>query len=811
VTLVSLSSIILGRAEGAPFPCGLTLPLATFAFFFTERWQRILLSRRWSNVFGVVVIVAVLAELVRGDTEARLLAGAHLIVYLSWIVLFQQKDESQYWRLCALSVMQIAVASVLTDEIIFGILVIGYLFLAVWTLALFSLQQARHQFALHAGNSGWPDDTALPTGRPVESSRMPSRIAAGSAIPFATRALKDPIRAEGAIQHDPQERWISPRFVIGILSTAACALFISVFFVILTPRIHVGRGLVLPESESGQHRVLTGFTEEVQLGDIGEILESTQRVIEIRLVDLETGQSVDVDVYTSQFGFEEPLFRGTVLGIYDEGRWREERLATEALESKAAVEGNKNIVRQEIRLEPIGTSILFAIHPVIHAEIATATDPVRIDRLNSIIRRPPTMLVNKHLDYTVYSPKPEQPIGDVRDETGFRIIPRLVGPAIRSHRAIDEENLQRLIQLARQVAGFNDEAGPPTQLEMAKRLSAYLAESGEYTYSLNAAIIDPEIDPVEDFLFNRKTGHCEYYASALALMLRATGIPSRLVSGFKGGVQNKLTGYYEVEERHAHAWVEANIDGRWVALDATPSLARRASVRSMDPESFSMEEIKRLVRGLWYTYIVNVKLLHQQTRLYEPLVEQARGWWQAIHSNPLEETTGEESHDADRQSSSRSWSRITAVTSGVLLLLFSTICIWFVWRKPTLRETLRALLHGKLSRGQTKIDFYERFATVCRRYGLVRASSQTQREFALDVGGAMNDLLSTAGLTEFPRKVADCFYHVRFGSEPLRHDESERLNALLDNFESCLAASKALRRINTGSAKSGGKPVDGRG
>ena len=807
VALVSLSSVILARAEGAPFPCGLTLPLATFAYFFTERWRRILLSRKWSNLLGVAVIAAVLAELMGDNIEARLLAGAHLIVYLSWIVLFQQKDDLQYWRLCALSVMQVAVASVLTDDIIFGFLVTGYLFLAVWTLALFSLQQARHQFSHHAGTSGWSADAALPTGRQIVSNMTPSRGGAGSAISFAVSALKVPIEAQGAIQHDPQERWISPRFVLGILSTAAGALFISIFFVIFTPRIHVGRGLVPTDLDTGPGRVLTGFTEEVQLGDIGEILESTQRVIEIRLVDLETGEPVDVGQYTTQLGFDEPLFRGTVLGIYEEGRWSEEHLAAEALESKRSVEGNNKLIRQEIRLEPIGTSILFAIHPIMHAEIHDATDPVRIDRLNSVIRRPPSTSVNEHLDYTVYSQKPEKPFGSGDNDTDVRLFPQSVGAATENHREIEQEKLQHLIQLARQVAGFNDEAGPPTPREMAKRLSAYLADSGEYTYSLKAEIIDPSIDPVEDFLLNRKTGHCEYYASALALMLRATGIPSRLISGFKGGVPNKLTGYFEVEERHAHAWVEANIGGRWIALDATPSLARRASVRSMDPEEFSMEEIKRLARGLWYTYIVNVKLLHQQTRLYEPLVDQARGWWQAIRDNPFPWTNGEDSHDAVRRTSSQWWHSSAAVASGVLLLFISMMCIWFVRRKPALRDALRALLHGQLSRGRSPIEFYERFSTVCRRHGLVRASSQTQREFALDVGKVMNDLLGTAGLTEFPRRVADSFYHVRFGCEPLGRDESERLTVLLDKFENCLAASTARSRFGSRS----GRLVDGRG
>ena len=97
-----------------------------------------------------------------------------------------------------------------------------------------------------------------------------------------------------------------------------------------------------------------------------------------------------------------------------------------------------------------------------------------------------------------------------------------------------------------------------------------------------------DLDPVEDFLVNRKKGHCEYFASALALLLRSIDIPSRMVNGFKGGDWNELTETMNVRQKHAHSWVEAYI-GRGpenAARSGSPSIRPRPrSATSRSPRS----------------------------------------------------------------------------------------------------------------------------------------------------------------------------------------------------------------------------------
>jgi len=78
-------------------------------------------------------------------------------------------------------------------------------------------------------------------------------------------------------------------------------------------------------------------------------------------------------------------------------------------------------------------------------------------------------------------------------------------------------------------------------------------------------------DPLDDFLFVSKRGHCELFAASMALMLREVGVPSRLVTGLVGGTLNSFGGFYTVKQGDAHVWVEAWIDGRWATFDPTPS------------------------------------------------------------------------------------------------------------------------------------------------------------------------------------------------------------------------------------------------
>ena len=158
---------------------------------------------------------------------------------------------------------------------------------------------------------------------------------------------------------------------------------------------------------------------------------------------------------------------------------------------------------------------------------------------------------------------------------------------------------------------------PQTARQKAARLEAALRDSGDFTYSLDLSIQDPSVDPLVDFLVNRKQGHCEYFASALVIMLRSQNIPARMVSGFKGGQYNSGTGRYEVRQLHAHAWVEALIDGQWQPLDPTPA-GRDVSVASQVEQKTTFAGIAEQWASVWDRGVRTLAKRSGSTHLFPP-------------------------------------------------------------------------------------------------------------------------------------------------------------------------------------------------
>src|SRR5690606_4697902 len=122
----------------------------------------------------------------------------------------------------------------------------------------------------------------------------------------------------------------------------------------------------------------------------------------------------------------------------------------------------------------------------------------------------------------------------------------------------------RIRELAESVAGKHRES---------PRLAARTLETAlrtGYQYHLESTS-GAAADPLYDFLFVSKRGHCEFYSTAMVVMLRALGVPARNVTGFVGGTFNRFGDFYAVRQGDAHSWVEAYLPGRgWTRFDPTP-------------------------------------------------------------------------------------------------------------------------------------------------------------------------------------------------------------------------------------------------
>ena len=115
---------------------------------------------------------------------------------------------------------------------------------------------------------------------------------------------------------------------------------------------------------------------------------------------------------------------------------------------------------------------------------------------------------------------------------------------------ISPDSLPKLMALADEIV--QEKAPDGNNYERARAMESHFLEPDLYTYSLDMSLVNAQrqegVDPIEDFVSNHRTGHCEYFASALTLMLRSQGIPARMVIGYRPSEFNYIGNYYSVRQ-----------------------------------------------------------------------------------------------------------------------------------------------------------------------------------------------------------------------------------------------------------------------
>jgi transglutaminase-like putative cysteine protease len=782
--LTAIAGLMLAFAEGSPFPEILTPAFAIVAYVLTERLRKVHLPVAWANALGVVAFLYAGYQMFGTTIEMRLLAGAHLVVYLTWIVLFQEKRLPQYWWMCALSVLQVAIGSILTISSSYAGMLLGFMFASVWTLAVFSQYQAYLQY----GESAEQAENAARIGL---TSRLREGMWTGhrpGRNPVRT-LLMQPSTARGTMQLDPDERWLGVRFALSMLAVSGGALLVAVGFFLFIPRLWAGR-TEWGAGETKQFRTaaMTGFTTEVRLGDMVPLLENPKRVLQVNLFGPD-GAPLDLAAYCERLGDSEPLFRGATLEMYEKGTWTGMGRGPSTAPVFAAPV--RNCVRQQILMEPLGTPMLFVIEPAQAICLPNPNEQAEMQPITRQFFRPENVPSEKALSYDVYSPATT----DIRRRRNrYDPTDPFALDYFRQYRTLPK-SIPALVTLARKLTSFAPQRpeGTRDKAALSQRyveiLTRRLRDSGEYRYSLDTSSRDPNIDPVEDFVINRKAGHCEYFASALALMLRAVGVPTRLVSGFKGGTVNALSGTYEVEQRHAHVWVEAFIEGRdgrgyWMTVDPTPA-ARDASVEGFASRIRTAHELASVVSSTW-SRLISIDIEAQETAFYVPLQSALRNWWTpASGRRPFIALliAGIVDFATDPTQWFTAMGLVVATCFGIVL----TGIVLLVRIRRRLWQRLRGLWKPRGSDRRIRIAFYERFENVCRQLGLVRSRSQTQREFAGTVGSRIRQVVQSAdGLPELPPRLVEFFYRVRFGEEDLSPPVIDALNRDLTALEHAL-------------------------
>jgi hypothetical protein len=369
---------------------------------------------------------------------------------------------------------------------------------------------------------------------------------------------------------------------------------------------------------------------------------------------------------------------------------------------------------------------------------------------------------------------------------------------------LPEEPLQKLKELAAQ---WIDESGIPGEdpLGRARYLERQLRESDRFEYTLEGQLRDEAIDPIEDFIAKHPRGHCEYFATALTLMLRSQEIPARLVVGYKCDEYSYLTQAFRVRQSHAHTWVEAYVasselaseiperarmadwpHGGWLRLDPTPM-----SAGGVGGVGFVVREVDnwfQWLQSVWNRDVLGMTQLHQKDVIYGPLFDWLKetfsrvvdpNWWRAVLRSA---GGGLPFGPAERGSV---WGLVwgAGVLGGIVVAALAVGYCAVRILLPRLRRALVARGRGSPEGARPRVEFYRRLETLMARLGLTRLAWQTQREFAREAGIQIAESAGRPDLVALPALVAEAFYQVRFGRSALSGDQAAAVEDALTCLE----------------------------
>ncbi|MCP5070316.1 MAG: DUF3488 domain-containing transglutaminase family protein [bacterium] len=672
VVMVAIATLTLAITEQvSPLALAATLACIVFTAWQRERrhaWQenRLLLN---AGLLGCLIVAAQTFR-----TGLAIVALAHFAVLAQGLQLLDARARRSEFLLVALSVLQVVLAANLTDHLAFPPLLVVFTMATVWTLTVHTLRAE-----------------ALEMGEPEA----------------AQQAISGPL----------------------LRTTAAASLLsilLAVFLFPMLPRIRSGS---LVSKGIGSPIAISGFSESVELGDIGRIRLDPEVVLRIEPIDEPLPPAQD------------RYWRGLAFDEFDGRRWAvtpPERSSIRGDPEIGMDLGTRRLgrrIRQRITREKLATGVLFS--PGLATVVRGDVGRLQHDAGGSLYG---LRTAGDRIDYQIAA--------DIRTPGSME----LAADATRLPSEAGERYLQlpeldpAITELARKLV-----AQATTDAQRASALENHLRTHGRYTNDIPSHGADGR-SPVESFLLEQTEGHCEYFASSMVVLARSVGLPARVVNGFAGGAVNPIGGFLEVTQSDAHTWVEIHYQhAGWVRYDPTPVGLRMAGAAALRGERWLASLTS--AAELWWYRIVDFDR-NSQGRVLR------KAWlaWHGWRSGQRSAVTSPEQAPASKLPGLPGWFW-GALAAGAIAAV-----------------GLGRLRHRR--RAPDLPAFYARALRLLERNGLKRAPESTARSFAREVERKAPGPAAAVFV-----RITEAYLHQRFAGVPAG-DRSQDLQDLRDSLRS---------------------------
>lgn len=542
---------LLTSGELNPWVSGLLVAGLLVALFLPSRYRQQRFSR-WAGVVAPLALLSLqLVRLVGGPDPIPIIV--EFAAGLQVIRLATRRGAAHDQQVILLALLHLVAGTVLGGGLAYGLSFVGFLILTPGALVLSHLRREVE------GNyrQGARDRTGLPVDVPriLRSRRVIGR----------------------------------PFLLFTCLLSVPVFLFTAVLF-LLFPRV----GMSLLMVQQIRPTRVVGFSERVDLGGVGTLRTDPTLAMRVHFDSLPPEPPPRLNLY----------LRGAVFDRYDGRAWSR----TPAPGSGPPGDGSFVVLKRhpssadrvmKIDLQPIDPPVVFLPGSAVALRVAT--------RRGELVNRAPQIFAGIHgelryvqidkrgLSYEVFLQ------GDHE-----RLPERLPTSEIDKYLQIPPNLSPRIRELAESIAGEHRDSPH----RAARDLETALRTGYEYHLESTSGAA---ADPLYDFLFVSKRGHCEFYSTAMVMMLRLLDVPARNVTGFVGGTFNRFGDFYAVRQGDAHSWVEAYLPGRgWTRFDPTPPSNAAPQAEVTGAIAFAREALEAMAQR-WSEHVVGYNLERQLT------------------------------------------------------------------------------------------------------------------------------------------------------------------------------------------------------